>query len=299
MDVIFIVNIFFSLIGMIAAILLIIVYILRKQWSLMMTLNFQLGISLLFHNCPFFVPLFGEIISESEKEFINSSGCKFLRSLHTTALSSCLLIITIINVIALLIFKSPSFLQKKGNLLQQIITIFIWVFNILTFILFLNQEQNEISHNICRTSLHERLTQFYFYICISLLVISIISFIVIKGNINELLKEEIDDENIKKKYKLQKYIWCFGQLLMIANFAIYGLKQQFEEYYNTLFYIDQLLEIISLILLLFVYAFTKVVLEEIRERLCCGKEQANKDQMMSFDVIRITEDYNNSVLNSN
>ena len=86
---------------------------------------------------------------------------------------------------------------------------------------------------------------------------------------------------------------------MIANFVIYRLKQQLEEYYNTLFYIDQLLEIISLILLLFVYAFTKVVLEEIRERLCCGKEQANKDQMMSFAVSRIIEDYNNSVLNSN
>lgn len=257
----------------------------------MMTLNFQLGISLMFHNFPFFFHLFWEIISDSEKSFITTSFCRFLRALHITALSSCLLIITIINVIALLVFKTPSFLQNKGILLQQIITIFIWVFNILTLILFINQNQNDLAHNICRTSLHEILTQIYFVIFILLFLISIISFIIIKGNIN--------DESIKKKYQYQKYIWCFGQLLMVANFVIYGIKQKFVLYYNTLFYTDQLLEIISLILLLFVYAFTKVVLEEIRERLCCGKDKGTKDPMMSFIVSNLSEDNNTSVSNSN
>ena len=194
-------------------------------------------------------------------------------------------------------FKTPSFLQKKGNILQQVITIFIWVFNILTLILFINQNQNDLAHNICRTSLHEILTQIYFVIFILLLLISIISFIIIKGNINELLKEDIDDESIKKKYQYQKYIWCFGQLLMIANFVIYGIKQKFMLSFNILFYTDQLLEI--LILLLFVYAFTKVVLEEIRERLCCGKDKGTKDRMMSFIVSNLSEDNNTSVSNSN
>ena len=196
-------------------------------------------------------------------------------------------------------FKTPSFLQNKGKLLQQVITIFIWVFNILTLILFINQNQNDLAHNICRTSLHEILTQIYFVIFILLLLISIISFIIIKGNINELLKEDINDESIKKKYQYQKYIWCFGQLLMVANFVIYGIKQKFVLYYNTLFYTDQLLEIISFILLLFVYAFTKVVLEEIRERLCCGKDKGTKDPMMSFIVSNLSEDSNTSVSNSN
>ena len=194
-------------------------------------------------------------------------------------------------------FKTPSFFQKKGILLQQIITIFIWVFNILTLILFINQNQNDLAHNICRTSLHEILTQIYFVIFILLLLISIISFIIIKGNINELLKEDIDDESIKKKYQYQKYIWCFGQLLMIANFVIYGIKQKFMLSFNILFYTDQLLEI--LILLLFVYAFTKVVLEEIRERLCCGKDKGTKDPMMSFIISNLSEENNTSVSNSN
>ena len=112
---IFIVNIIFALVGMVTALLLIIVYILRKKWNLMMTLNFQLGISLMFHNFPFFFHLFWEIISDSEKSFITTSFCRFLRALHITALSSCLLIITIINVIALLCLKHLLFCKTKEN----------------------------------------------------------------------------------------------------------------------------------------------------------------------------------------
>ena len=145
---------------------------------------------------------------------------------------------------------------------------------------------------ICRTSLNEIGTKIYFGLFIVLIIISIVSFIVIKGNINDLLKEDFDDEYLRKKYKYQKYIWCFAQLLMISNFVIYRIKQRIDNYnYNALFYIDQILELISLFLLLIVYAFTKVVMIELKERLCCCcvKKNNQKDLFASFIESGLTE----------
>lgn len=94
---IFIINSLISSIGIISASLLIFVYLFRKPWNLMMVLNFQLAVSLMFHNVPFFFPLFGQILLDTDKYFQTTSLCKALRALHTTSLSSCLLIITIIK----------------------------------------------------------------------------------------------------------------------------------------------------------------------------------------------------------
>ena len=113
----YILNYIISGLGMITAILLAVVYILRKKWSFMMTLNLQLAISVVFHNFPFLFEKFNTIFPESETELINDSLCKVLRAIHITFLLSCLLIITIINVIALIIFIKPSLIHTKGVLI--------------------------------------------------------------------------------------------------------------------------------------------------------------------------------------
>ena len=138
-----------------------------------------------------------------------------------------------------------------------------------------------------RTSLKGKMTIVYLAVFFVLILLSIISFIIIKGNINEIL-EESQDEATKQKYKCQKYIWFFAQVLMISNMIIFELKQVIgNEYYKFLFYIDQILETLSLLLLLLVYSFSKAVLLELRDIFCCCcyKEQINKDLMVSFQEL--------------
>ena len=140
---------------------------------------------------------------------------------------------------------------------------------------------------LCRTSLKGKMTIVYLAVFFVLILLSIISFIIIKGNINEIL-EESQDEATKQKYKCQKYIWFFAQVLMISNIIIFDLKQVIgNEYYKPLFYIDQIFETLSLLLLLLVYSFSKAVLLELRDIFCCCcyKEQINKDLMVSFQEL--------------
>ena len=87
----YILNCIISGLGIITAILLAVVYILRKKWSFMMRLNFQLAIGVVFHNIPFLLVKFNTIFPESETELINDSLCKVLRAIHITFLLSCLL----------------------------------------------------------------------------------------------------------------------------------------------------------------------------------------------------------------
>ena len=125
---------------------------------------------------------------------------------------------------------------------------------------------------------------FYLVVFFVLILLSIISFIIIKGNINEILEESQDEQ----KYKCQKYIWFFAQVLMISNIIIFAFKQGIgNEYYKPFFYIDQIFETLSLLLLLLVYSFSKAVLLELRDIFCCCcyKEQINKDLMVSFQEL--------------
>ena len=233
--VLYILNCIISGLGIITAILLAVVYILRKKWSFMMTLNFQLAIGVVFHNIPFLFVKFNTIFPESETELINDSLCKALRAIHITFLLSCLLIITIINVIALIIFIKPSLIKTKGVLIQQISTMVIWALNIVTLFIFLFQEQGEMEHKVCRTSLKGKMAFVYLVVFFVLILLSIISFIIIKGNINEIL-EESQDEATKQKYKCQKYIWFFAQVLMISKIIIFAFKQGIgNEYYKPFF----------------------------------------------------------------
>ena len=276
-----------SSLGIQTAILLTVVYLARKKWSFMMTLNFQLAISIVFHNFPFYFDRFNTIVSESEVELINDSLCKALRAIHITSLSSCLVIITAINVIAWLVFKKPTFIHTKGVLLQQILTMVIWGVNIITVLIFLLQDQEEMEHKVCRTSLDKGATIFFLCLFIALILSSIIFFIMIKGNINEIL-EESEDETTKQKYKCQKYIWFFAQILMITNIVIFFIKQGIgEKYYVVLFYIDQYLEIISLLLLLNFYSVSKAFILELKDIFCCccSKDQINKDLLVSFQEL--------------
>ena len=163
----------------------------------------------------------------------------------------------------------------------------IWALNIVTLLIFLFQEQGEMGHKVCRTSLKGKMTIVYLAVFFVLILLSIISFIIIKGNINEIL-EESQDETTKQKYKCQKYIWFFAQVLMISNIIIFDLKQVIgNEYYKPLFYIDQIFETLSLLLLLLVYSFSKAVLLELRDIFCCCcyKEQINKDLLVSFQEL--------------
>ena len=276
-----------SSLGIITAILLTVVYLARKKWSFMMTLNFQLAISIVLHNVPFYFDRFNTIVSESEVELINDFFCKALRAIHITSLSSCLVIITAINVIAWLVFKKPTFIHTKGALLQQRLTIGIWIFNFITFLIFLFQDQEEMEQKVCRTSLYEWKSIFYLCLFSVLILSSIIFFIMIKGNINEIL-EESEDETTKQKYKCQKYIWFFAQILMIANIFIFSIKHGIgKKYYKVLFYIDQFLEILSLLLLLNFYSVSKAFILELKDIFCCccSKDQINKDLLVSFQEL--------------
>ena len=74
----------------------------------------------------------------------------------------------------------------------------IWALNIVTLFIFLFQEQGEMEHKVCRTSLKGKMAFVYLVVFSVLILLSIISSIIIKGNINEIL-EESQDEATKQK----------------------------------------------------------------------------------------------------
>lgn len=50
-----------------------------------------------------------------------------------------------------------------------------------------------MEHKVCRTSLKGKTTIVYLVVFFVLILLSIISFIIIKGNINEILEESQDE----------------------------------------------------------------------------------------------------------